>query len=263
MSQTQTASFDNYAQQYDGHFTYSPIGILQRQAVDDYLLPLLNGEHDVLEINCGTGYDAHKISGYVKSVLATDASLKMIEQCILRNTLTENVVFKVTRIQDLFDEIKNANFIFSNFGGLNCISPTELEDFAKRCGNLSPQKTELFFVIMGRKCIWERIYFTLKGKSERAKRRFSKDAVKANIDGSEFNTWYYSPNEILELFDKNFKVECISGVGLFVPPSYLNPFFLNKKLLLKLFNVFDKVICKFKWTANYSDHYIIHLKKIN
>jgi SAM-dependent methyltransferase len=259
----QAASFDNYAQQYDAHFTFSPVGLLQRQGVYKHLLPLLSKDTSVLEINCGTGYDAIEIAKYVKNILATDASAMMIEQCIARKAETKNVVFKVDLIQDLQDEIKNSNFIFSNFGGLNCLSPQDLKEFAKKCNTLLKKDADLFFVIMGRKCIWERLYFMIKGDQKKATRRKSLEGVNTIIDGSEFKTWYYSPKEMQFFFTEGFKAQHISGVGLFVPPSYLNPFFSKKKLLLKLFSALDKVFCNFKWTTNYADHYIIHLKKIS
>jgi SAM-dependent methyltransferase len=259
----QAASFDNYAQQYDDHFTFSSIGTMQRKAVYSYLLPLLNAEINLLEINCGTGYDALEISKYAQSVLATDASSKMIEQCKAKSVGATNVSFKVNLIQDLNEEIKNSNFIFSNFGGLNCLSQREFAEFADKCKALLNTQADLFFVIMGRKCIWERLYFKFKGDQKKAIRRDSTIGVETLINRTEFKTWYYSPKEILNFFGTEFKMVHTSGVGLFVPPSYLNPFFSNKKFLLKLLNGLDKLFCKFSWTANYADHFIIHLKKIN
>ncbi len=259
----QPAYFDNYAHQYDDHFTFSPIGSLQRQAVYTYLLPVLNKKSVVLEINCGTGYDALEISKHAKNVLATDASTKMIEQCEAKKPASKDLLFKVSTIQELGDEIKNTNFIFSNFGGLNCLSPTDLKEFSKKCTASLSKNADLFFVIMGRKCIWERLYFSIKGDSKKANRRKSKEGVDTLINDSSFKTWYYSPKEIRQFFATEFELQHLSGVGFFVPPSYLNPFFENKKIVLKVFNILDKLFCNFKWTANYADHYIIHLKKIN
>jgi SAM-dependent methyltransferase len=259
----QVASFDNYAKNYDDHFTFSPVGLMQRKAVYSNLLPLLNSESNVLEINCGTGYDAIEIGKYVQHVLATDASSKMIEQCMVKSSIAANLFFKVALIQDLNEEIKRSNFIFSNFGGLNCLSPQEIAQFANKCNVLLNNHAGVFFVIMGRKCIWERMYFKLKGDPKKAKRRGSTTGVATLINGSEFKTWYYSPKEITNFFGAKFKMVHTSGVGLFVPPSYLNPFFSNKQFLLKLLHGLDKLFCKFSWTANYADHFIIHLKKIN
>ncbi len=259
----QVAFFDNYADEYDQHFTFSEVGKLQRTAVYGYLLPLLNNEKNVLEINCGTGYDAVVISKHVRTMLATDISAKMIEvaQGKKEENKCNNLDFEKLSIQELNEQLVNKNLVFSNFGGLNCLSPQDLESFSERCNRQMSKNNELLFVIMGKKCIWERLYFTLKGDLKKASRRKNKNGAHTIINNSEFNTWYYSPNQIKQLFEKDFKVKTIKGIGLFVPPSYLNPFFRNKKILLNIFDKLDKVFCNFKWTANYADHYLIHLKK--
>ena len=261
----QVASFDSYAELYDEHFTFSPIGLLQREMVYSHLIPLLNKEKNVLELNCGTGYDAFEIAKQVNSILATDVSTKMIEQCRAKKQeeKTHNIDFEKKSIQSLEPELKNKNFIFSNFGGLNCISPNDLNELSAKCNLLLEKEADLFFVIMGRKCIWERLYFTLKFRKKEANRRKLTQGVNAHNNDTEFKIWYYSPKEIQQIFGPNFKTQTLAGVGLFVPPSYLNPFFRNKKALLSLFNGLDKLFCKFKWTADHADHYIVHLKKVN
>ena len=93
-------------------------------------------------------------------------------------------------------------------------------ELSLKCNLLLDKDGELFFVIMGRKCIWERIYFTLKFRRKAANRRKSRDGVTANTNGSEFKIWYYSPGEIQNFFGPAFKAQTIAGIGLFVPPSY-------------------------------------------
>ena len=261
----QSASFDNYAHLYDAHFTFSPVGLLQRQMVYTHLLPLLNKEKNVLELNCGTGHDAFEMAKHVKTIFAIDASSKMIAISNAKKVENkiENITFELKHTEALNEEIKKANFIFSNFGGLNCLSPHEFKLFAFKCKSLLTTNSDLFFVIMGRKCIWERVYFFIKFKFRKAFRRKQKKGVSTIIYETAFKTWYYSPQEIQDFFGAAFKTEIIAGIGFFVPPSYLNPFFANKRILLKLFNRLDKIFCKFRWTANYADHYVIHLKKLS
>ena len=131
----QVASFDNYAELYDEHFTFSRIGMLQRQMVYDHLDPLLSKEKNVLELNCGTGVDAFEIAGKVNTISATDASSKMIEKCRSKklNDNTDNLHFSKKPIQELNAELKSTNFIFSNFGGLNGISPNDMFELSLKC----------------------------------------------------------------------------------------------------------------------------------
>lgn len=259
----QKASFDTYASSYDSHFTYSKIGKLQRDAVYAKLIPLLNKQYKVIELNCGTGFDAFCLADNVDRYFATDVSEKMIELCQtkLNQKNIPNLQFKCISIQQINAELKSYNFVFSDFGGLNCLSPNEISEFARACFNQLPSDSELFFVIMGTKCFWERFYFLLKGKLTKAFRRSSKLGVRTNISGQEFTTWYYSPKEIKNIFRSKYNYIGKGAIGLFVPPSYLNPFFEKRIGLLNFLARLDKLFTTFKWTANYADHYYIHLKK--
>jgi hypothetical protein len=65
MQEAETA-FDEYAVAYDGAFTFSSIGKLQRARVWKFLSqhcsPAIHPQ--VLELNCGTGEDAAWFGGY-------------------------------------------------------------------------------------------------------------------------------------------------------------------------------------------------------
>lgn len=259
----QKASFDNYAKDYDAHFTYSKIGEIQRKIVYAKLRPLLTKQQHVVEINCGTGYDALVLAKKVESYLATDVSEQMIKIGLekLNNGKETNLQFKQCSIQELETELIVCNFLFSNFGGLNCLSPTELKAFTKKCIEKMPAGAEIFFVIMGKKCVWERIYFLMKGQYKQVFRRLSTEGVSTKINKQEFTTWYYSPKEIKTVFSPSFEFINTSATAFFVPPSYLNPFFEKKNRWLNLLARLDKIFTTFKWTANYGDHYFIHLKK--
>jgi SAM-dependent methyltransferase len=259
----QSASFDTYAHQYDEHFTFSPIGKAQRDIVRYNLMPLLRKDKMLLELNCGTGYDAFELRKYVKSVLATDASPAMIGECEakFRTGAASGLHFKVMRIQDAGEQLQASNLVFSNFGGLNCLSPSEFKALGEDCRKNLKEGSDLFFVVMGKNCLWERLYFLWKLDSSNAFRRGHSGGVPTRIGPASFLTWYYSPREIGDFFGPEFKIKSCGPVGLFVPPSYLNPFFENRKRLLKLFRALDRIFCKFKWAAGYADHFYIHLKK--
>ncbi len=69
---------------------------------------------------------------------------------------------------------KQYDLIFSNFGGLNCLSPRELNNFMSTALNLLAPKGFLIAVIMGRKTLWERFYFWIKKDYQESKRRRNK-----------------------------------------------------------------------------------------
>jgi ubiquinone/menaquinone biosynthesis C-methylase UbiE len=257
-------AFDTYAAAYDAHFTESNIGKIQRRQVWKIFSSLGLQNQSVLEINCGTGEDAKALARAGHHVTATDASAGMIEVARSKNTDSKDYVsFQQIDFLWLKDELKNKRFnvIFSNFGGLNCISANELKILATDFNNLLEPGGYLFLVIMGRNCWWEQRYFLHKGDSQKAYRRQSQQGVDTAINDMQFKTWYYSPEEVTQIFAPHFKVEKIRPVGLFVPPSYLETFFSRNLFMLGLLKGLDTIFGRFAFLANHADHFVIVLRK--
>src|SRR5579864_3034344 len=72
------AAFDQIAVEYDELFTDSLIGRAQRDAVWKVLTRTFKSNHNILELNCGTGVDAIFLGGKGVSIFACDASQQMI-----------------------------------------------------------------------------------------------------------------------------------------------------------------------------------------
>jgi len=259
-------AFDAAACAYDAEFTNTPIGKLQRERVRHFLgRSLKETSLSILEINCGTGEDAIWLAKKGHGVMATDTSEKMIE--ITRQKIEEQKLnAKISSKQVSFNEL-NKNFpeekfdlIFSDFGGLNCIAEIELKKLAEGFSSLLKPNGKLIAVVMGRKCLWERFYFGVKRKFKEAFRRSSKEKVEVRMENEIISTWYYSPREFKQIFKGHFRLVRKRPVGLFVPPSFLNCFFADKKSLLGIFNTFEKLF-PFSIMSNYADHFYIELKK--
>ena len=258
-----TSAFDSYAAEYDNHFTNSAIGILQRKRVYKYLKPLLNKQKNVLEINCGTGEDAIYIAQRVKSVLATDISHEMIKEAQAKKNKSNlnNLAFETYDINELQTKLSSSfDLLFSDFGGLNCLSAEELKKFSSNIFSCISYKGQLAFVIMGKKCVWENFFYYWQ-KDARFKRRNSRQGLETQINGAEFLTYYYSPKDISSFFTNDFNTIKIRPIGLFIPPSYLNSYFLDKRFLLRILNALENVFGNFSLFANYADHYLIILEK--
>ncbi len=258
----QQQNFDTYAQSYDNHFTNSLIGKAQRLQVYQKLL-LLIGLHNksVLEINCGTGADALWLAKKAATVLATDISQGMID--VAKNkTYTNAVDFRQLPAQNISALAPNRyNIIFSNFGGLNCLNNEELQKFKNGCEQVQKSSDQLAFVIMGTNCKWETFFFRYKNDRIKASRRRNKDGVEAIINGNPFKTYYYSPDDMKLLFKENYNYISAKPVGLFVPPSYLESYFIKRKGLFGFLKLLDKLFGNFAFLSNYADHYLIVFKK--
>ena len=149
----QPQAFDTYATGYDTHFTNSLIGKAQRQQVYRQVKKYISFRaKKVLEINCGTGEDATWMARQGATVLATDISEGML-RVTERKTAGLEVKTKQIKSQEigqLAPEI--VDLIFSDFGGLNCLSRKELMDFKNGCVQLQTTSGQLAFVIMGTAC---------------------------------------------------------------------------------------------------------------
>ena len=255
------ASFDSAAVNYDQSFTQTTIGRLQRQAVYNILSQHLVTSKTIFEINCGTGEDAIWLASQNFEVLATDISEKMIAIGKAKNKY-QNLTFStldVTRLSS-FNNTPEYDLLFSNFGGLNCLSPEELSLFFKTAPNFLKEKGKMVLVLMPKNTIWEQLYFIFKFNLNKAFRRKEK-FVLANVDGENVPTYYYNPKDIVNLAKTKFNlVEC-NPIGFFIPPSYLEPFFKNKKGFLKLLRKLEMWIQNFSFLSKYADHYIIILQK--
>jgi cyclopropane fatty-acyl-phospholipid synthase-like methyltransferase len=258
----QQVSFDSYAGGYDAHFTHSLIGKGQRAIVHKYLSSLADQTRSVLEVNCGTGEDAVFLSALFEKIMCTDASEEMIK--ISRDKLGEikNVECKTISMQRLKDQITGGyHLIFSNFGGINCLSEAEVKVFSETCAFLGAKDSEIVMVIMGKKCLWERFYFNYKKDKQNAVRRSGNAGVPTRIMDSVFQTYYYSPAHIAQLFSKHFKMIGLKPVGFFIPPSYLNAWAEKHPSLFSVLCKMEKVSAAAPFLSDYADHYLIHLKR--
>lgn len=252
--------FDSSAPLYDTEFTKSKIGVLQRNRVYHYLIPLLNKKIKLLEINCGTGHDAINLAPKVNSILATDVSEKMIEVAQQKNKC-HNLKFEIQDMKTLHQNLSaNYDLLFSNFGGLNCLTHDEIRSFGKNiCNNLN-SSANIVLVVMGKKCWIENLWYKYQ-KDLRINRRDTKEGVLTKINQNILCTYYYSPKELIELLQENFSFVKVRPVGFFIPPSYMESFFISKTWLIHLLNILEKIFGNFSFLSNYADHYLIIFKK--
>ena len=227
--------FDSIALDYDRVFTNSAIGKAQRSQVSRQIKRSFAPGSHVLELNCGTGEDALALARYGVRVSAYDASPEMIRtanQKLRSGSLSPHVQFSVLRNEHLFRLEGSFDGAVSNFGGLNCSSNWAC--IAEELARLVKPGGHVLLCVLGRMCLWEMVYYLLRGRFRKAFRRVRRGPSVARIDGTSFNVIYPSINEVKQLFSSDFLLCGWRGVGVFVPPSYslLSTFFRVHKLTL-------------------------------
>jgi len=261
-----TESFDISASLYDDVFTNSHIGKLQRKLVHDFLINVLPKDQrlHILEINCGTGHDALWLANKGHHIIATDISSEMIRIAKSKATLNpNNLEFCQLDINKLGETHFDHSFdiIFSDFGGLNCLSPIQIDNFFIAAEKKLKPNGKIISIIMPKHCLLENSYFIIKGDFKKAFRRNTEKAVSANVEGTNVDTWYYNPKNITKASNTFFTINNVLPIGFLIPPSYLEPFFKNKLRLLKILQNIDMFFRRFSFLSKYSDHYLISLSK--
>lgn len=254
-------AFNSAAGQYDETFTNTAIGRLQRNRVWNYLHKNISASDypRVLELNCGTGEDAKWLASKGYRVTATDISPGMIEEAQRKNP--SGIIFEVCSFAKIPDRFPPASFdfIFSDFGGLNCANENELRLLIEQLSVLLRPGGRFIAVVMSDDCAMERWYFRRKKMLEQASRRKNPNGISTTIEGETFTTYYYSPDRFAQLASNVFKVRALKAVGWTIPPSYTDPYFRNKPFLLKALNAFENTFGNIPALARKADHFLIDL----
>ena len=257
------SAFDDIAGEYDLEFSNTALGKSLRNQVWKYLEKNVGFEKQirVLEVNCGTGIDALYFAEKGCSVLATDISESMINVAQRKLKERSNPEFKILDINNLHTEVKEKfNLVFSDFGGLNCLSPEELKRFLHTLPQILQENGRFIAVIMPEFCLVESLFFLLKGKFKDIFRRSGGDVVKAWIsDETSLSTWYYNPSKIKKLAPEKMVRMKVKGIGIALPPSFLGAKLENRKLLLEILERLEAWLSSLNLSARMADHYLVDI----
>lgn len=255
--------FDHLAAAYDDTFTRTATGRLQRALVWNWLENNVYPGSTILELNCGTGEDAVWLARRGCRVLATDIAPEMVARAAekARKVGVEHLIqTRVLDMRELQEVSGEFDLILSNFGGMNCLSPVEIQKLNAHLPRLLRPGGLFVAVVMGRFCGWESFYFMLKGRPREAFRRLGGGPVNARLDGrTEAPTWYYSPVQFRRFFPV-LGLKTIQPVGFWLPPSYLDKWFGRRPLFLRALTFLEKQ-CRGRIWARGADHYMIVLSR--
>ena len=253
-----TEPFDSIALDYDRVFTYSTIGKAQRFQVARQVERCFAPGSHVLELNCGTGVDALALARRGVRVSACDASPEMIRianRKLSSEPLSSNVQFSVLRNEQLFQLEGIYDGAFSNFAGLNC--SLDWKSIADDLARLVKPGGHLLLCVLGRTCLWEMVYYLLRGRFRKAFRRASRGPSIARIDGTALKIIYQSVREARQLFSSGFQLYGWRGVGVFVPPSYCEPRLPRKIRVLSLLVALDLWFAHLPGVRCWGDHILL------
>jgi ubiquinone/menaquinone biosynthesis C-methylase UbiE len=253
------AAFSKQAPTYDAHDSANPILIDLRRQVYEHVEKYLKPQSHILELNAGTGIDAvHFVKGG-HTVHATDLSDGMIAEIqkkVFEKGLHSRLLYEqlsYTRVDQVRSE-KKFDYVFSNFGGLNCIS--DLKIVTSKIESILTPGAYVTFVIMPKVYLWElgRIFI---GDFKQGMRRLRKNGVQANVDGKHFRTYYHSLEDIKKSFSAPFKFIASEALAALTPAPHRSNFPVsNPKLYAALKWIDRKVRYSFPFNRC-ADHLIV------
>jgi len=265
--QVYRAPFDAVARRYDETFTSSRIGRAQRSAVWQELEEAFRARDRVLEIGCGTGVDACFLAQRGIRVLASDASPQMIEvtrRRIEERGLERMVTSRVLRADDIGTLPSDQLFdgAFSNFGVLNCVE--DLRQLARNLSGVLKLRANVILCWMGPYCVWEMIWYLTKRSRSKAFRRLRRNGVTATLaQGVSLRVHYPSIRVLRNAFAPEFKLKSVQGIGVCVPPSYMEEWAVCHPRLIALFEQADQIFGRCPGFRILGDHVLVRLQRRN
>ena len=220
--QQRAAYWDDAAAKYDRNFTGTLIGETRRHSVWRDLERAFRPGQRVLELNCGTGIDAIYLADRGIQVLACDISPRMIQiarQEAVVSGLADLLDFRVlpTEALDRLELESPFDGAFSNFSGLNCVE--DLSAVARNLARLLKPGAPLLTCVIGHFVPWEIAWFLAHGKPAKAlERALDKGGL---FDAGELKIQRPSVREMARIFAPDFELRGWRGVGIAVPPSYM------------------------------------------
>jgi SAM-dependent methyltransferase len=215
--------WDSAAESYEEVFSGTTIGKTRREAVWGNLRRIFGPGDRVLEINCGTGLDAVFLAQQGVHLVACDLSSRMIEMARRHaesQLVADRVEFVALATEDLEDleDLTLFDGAFSNFSGLNCVE--DLGAVRMQLASRLKPGAPLLLCMMGRVTPWEVLWFLLHGRPRLAFRRLWEET--SNAGGSkDVKIHRPSVRKIRSLFGPEFRLRRWGGIGIAVPPSYM------------------------------------------
>ncbi len=220
----------------------------------------------ILEINCGTGADAMFLAERGMRVEACDASPKMIEVAQRRreeSPFAPLVSFRVLPIEQIA-QLKlpdTCDGLLSNFAGLNCV-----EDLHETAQNLAPHVrpgSKALLCFFGPSCAWEMLWYGMRADIKRAFRRLHGGSRVANLaPGREVTVHYPTVESIRRDFRPYFRLVSWKGVGITVPPTYLEPWAVRFPRALAAAACFDAWLGPVPGFRALADHMLLVLERV-
>jgi ubiquinone/menaquinone biosynthesis C-methylase UbiE len=257
------AVFDSLATRYDSIWTSGSIGRLQRQQVWRETQTLFRSGDRVLEIGCGTGVDAVHLAKAGICVHAIDVSVEMLAIArarIEQEGVKDRISLEHRAIEQLKDFQGSREFdgAFSNFGAFNCVR--DLKETALAMAKLVRPGGKLVLCYINRFCLWEIAWYLCHSQPDKAFRRLSAGAggLEASLHSdSKMRVFYPKAKELISHFQRHFSYTSSCGIGVFIPPSFMEDWVGKRPKFLWSLALLDRTLRYWPILRGVGDHRLL------
>lgn len=254
-------AFSRTAEKYDSFAEDHPHLTRMRSKVYSHVMQYVPHGARILELNAGTGTDAVQLAQRGYFVHATDIApgmLSRLPEKIEKLGLHDRVTMEERSFLSL-ENMQAAPFdaVFSDLGGLNCVP--DLTPVIEQLPEVLRVGGTVIWVLMPRICLWE-IAEIFRGNFSLAFRRFSHGSVRANLEGLNFDVYYFSPRQVIQWFGHDFELLALEGLSVITPTAESKNFAKwHPRLYAALGWLDDKFSRKWPWHG-WGDFYILTMK---
>lgn len=259
------AAFDAWAETYDEVFTDSCVGEAQRISVWSEIDMHFGRGQRILEINCGTGADALHLANRGVRVAGCDASRKMIAAAENRISAAGMQALVDLRVlpTEIIWQIEGAALFdgaLSNFAGLNCVE--DLSSTGMELARLLKPGAKLIICVFGCWCLWEIVWYLAHGNPLKAFRRVGPKGAQACLKNCELHVHYRSVRDLKHAFAPFFQLKSLKGVGVAIPPSYLEPLAIRHRRAIRVAAFLDRGLGRIPVTRYFADHLLLTFERV-
>lgn len=254
-------AFSRTAQKYDSFAEDHPHLTRMRNKVYAHMMRHIPRGARILELNAGTGTDAVQLAQLGYTIHATDIApgmLNRLQEKVDKSGLHHRVTIEERSFLSL-ENVKGAPFdaVFSDLGGLNCIP--NLTPVIQQLPKVLKAGGIVTWVLMPHICLWE-MAEVFRGNFSLAFRRFSRGSVRANLEGLNFDVYYFSPRQVIRWFGDEFELLGLEGLSVLTPTAESKNFAKwHPRLYRTLSWLDDKLSSHWPWYG-WGDFYILTVR---
>jgi ubiquinone/menaquinone biosynthesis C-methylase UbiE len=258
MYESVNEAFSRQSEIFDEYENGNEILKWMRSITHNHVMRHLKHDDIILELNSGTGIDAVYFGTKGYRMHCTDISEGMIRKLgekVNRLNLNNFISYQILSFTELEKlENKSYDYIFSNFGGLNCSA--DLSSLFSQFIKILKPGGKVTLVLIPPVCPWE-IGVIFKGKFKTAFRRLKKGGILANVEGIKFPVYYYSVSDAIKALGKHFRIIEVQGLASISPPPYMDNFPVLHPQLYNILTSLDEKASHLFPFNRLADHFIL------